>query len=54
VHLFGFSGWRKHGGKTQAKYHYFDDETGVTNVHSFDMQLRAYRKLAEVYPLVIH
>jgi hypothetical protein len=25
VHLYGFSAWKKHTARRQAKYHYFDD-----------------------------
>ena len=54
VHMFGFSGWRKHTLGTQAPYHYFDNVTGVTNVHSFDLQLRVYRRLADRYNITLH
>jgi len=54
VHMYGFSGWRKHSKTRQAKYHYFDNVTGVTNVHSFDLSLRIYRELAKHYKVFVH
>ena len=54
VHMYGFSGWRKHSKVRQAKYHYFDNVTGVTNVHSFDLSLRIYQELAKHYRLFVH
>jgi len=54
VHMYGFSGWRKHSKVRQAKYHYFDNVTGVTNVHSFDLSLRIYQELARHYRLFVH
>eukprot|EP00854_Cymbomonas_tetramitiformis_P013242 gene13242-15649_t len=53
VTMYGFSSWRKHASTHQAKYHYFDNATGVTNVHSFDLSLRIYHKLAQHYPITL-
>lgn len=52
--MYGFSGWRKHSKSKQAKYHYFDNVTGVTNVHSFDLSLRIYKELSKHYKVFVH
>eukprot|EP00854_Cymbomonas_tetramitiformis_P003174 gene3174-4017_t len=62
VHLYGYSDWKKSSmgaprgedGKEEIRYHYFDNITGFTNVHSFELSMRVYRKLAEYYPIYIH
>jgi hypothetical protein len=41
-------------GEGGEKYHYFDSVVGVTNVHSFELSMRVYNKLAEYYPIVVH
>jgi hypothetical protein len=38
----------------QAPYHYFDAVEGVTNVHSFDLSLRIYERLAKAYHVTLH
>ena len=56
VHMYGFSRWKKGGEQegTQKPYHYFDAVSGVTNVHSFDLSLRIYQRLAVSYPIKLH
>ncbi|KAK3255685.1 glycosyltransferase 29 protein [Cymbomonas tetramitiformis] len=56
VHMYGFSSWKKHPERKerQARYHYFDNTTGFTNVHSFDLSLRVYKELAKHYKIVVH
>jgi len=63
VHLYGFSDWSKDDpsavaeggiGKGGAKYHYFDEVEGVTDVHSFELSKRIYETLAEHYPIFLH
>jgi hypothetical protein len=45
VHLYGFSPYRNR--KSQAfRYHYFDEVTGVTKHHSFDLAYEMFRQLA--------
>lgn len=41
-------------GKGGAKYHYFDDVGGVTNVHSFELSKRVYDVLGEHYRIHVH
>lgn len=50
VHLYGFSPYRKQGtGVDQVRYHYFDDVSGVTRHHSFDLAFEMFRMMS-VWP----
>jgi hypothetical protein len=44
VHLYGFSPYQ--GQQELARYHYFDEVTGVTAHHSFDLAYEMFRQLA--------
>jgi hypothetical protein len=45
VHLYGFSPYSQE--KTLVnRYHYFDEVTGVTKHHSFDLAYEMFRQLA--------
>ena len=51
VDMYGFDPFTL---ETRGRYHYFDDRAGMVNVHSFDMALEIFRRIALAYPVRLH
>eukprot|EP00873_Tetraselmis_striata_P024005 jgi/Tetstr1/444269/TSEL_032161.t1 len=59
IDMYGFESWRKSYPSTvttkrkRSHYHYFDDEEGVTSVHSFILIMKVFEFLSHRFPIVI-
>eukprot|EP00873_Tetraselmis_striata_P014529 jgi/Tetstr1/434793/TSEL_023843.t1 len=54
IDMYGFEAYRFNSQMAKAtKYHYFDDETGMTNVHSFVLLMKVFKFLSQRYPIRI-
>mmetsp|Transcript_48064 Transcript_48064/g.120407 ORF Transcript_48064/g.120407 Transcript_48064/m.120407 type:complete len:407 (-) Transcript_48064:202-1422(-) len=50
VDLYGFEAYHFTRGskKRTTKYHYFDEASGFTNVHSFELSIKVFQRLAQM------
>jgi hypothetical protein len=54
IDMYGFEAYRFNSQMAKiTKYHYFDDETGMTNVHSFVLLMKVFKYLSQRYPIRI-
>ena len=51
VDLFGFDPYTV---ETETPYHYFDVRAAMTWVHSFDLAIEVYRRIAQHFPLQLN
>jgi len=58
IDMYGFESYRKAypsaAKKKKTRYHYFDEEEGTTNVHSFVLLMKVFEFLSHRYPITIH
>jgi hypothetical protein len=54
IDLYGFESYRRPtSGKAAPQYHYFDNEAGITSVHSFVLIMKVFEFLSHRYPILI-
>jgi hypothetical protein len=54
ISMYGFeSFWYSKTEAKKTRYHYFDDEEGETDIHSFELLMHVFEYLASHYPITI-
>mmetsp|Transcript_37258 Transcript_37258/g.96689 ORF Transcript_37258/g.96689 Transcript_37258/m.96689 type:complete len:545 (-) Transcript_37258:810-2444(-) len=53
ITMYGFEAYKFSGTSRMSRYHYFDNEEGETDIHSFALLMRVFEYLASQYPIRI-